>query len=80
MSYIIQLHSAYDAQVLRHTGLLELSSFAHKWNDKPRNIKKQQQKNQCLTIEPAGVVLLRPDWVVLAKCAKDGKVPPHKVS
>lgn len=33
-----------------------------------------------LTIQPAGVMLLRPNWVVLAKSAKDGKVPPHEVS
>ena len=33
-----------------------------------------------LTIEPPGVVLLRPDWVMIAKSAKNGKVPPHEVS
>lgn len=36
--------------------------------------------HQGLTIEPAGVVLLRPDWVMLPQSAKDGKVPPHEVS
>lgn len=43
-------------------------------------MKKKKITSGSLTIEPAGVVLLRPDWVVLAKSPKDGKVPPHKVS
>lgn len=33
-----------------------------------------------LTIEPTGIMLLCPDWVMRAKCAEDGEVSPHEVS
>ena len=32
------------------------------------------------TVEPPGIVLLRPDWMMVPKSSEDSKVSPHKIS